>query len=106
MLALTLCGTPVFFAGDEIGMEQVAIPRERINDPFEMLVPGYDLNRDPERVPMRWDGSRHAGFTAGEPWLPLGDDVAGATSARWRRIARRSCGYTGACSRSAGARLH
>jgi alpha-glucosidase len=75
MLALTLRGTPFFFAGDELGMEQVPIPRERIDDPFEKLIPGYDLNRDPERSPMRWDSTRHGGFTAGEPWLPMGSDV-------------------------------
>jgi len=75
MLALTLRGTPFFYAGDELGMEMVPIPEDRIDDPFEKLVPGYDLNRDPERVPMRWDGSSNGGFTAGEPWLPLGPDV-------------------------------
>jgi len=76
MLALTLKGTPFFFAGDEIGMEQVPVPRDRIRDPFERLVPGYDLNRDPERSPMRWDAGRNGGFTAGEPWLPMGGDIA------------------------------
>jgi len=34
------------------------------------------LNRDPQRSPMRWDGMRAGGFTTGEPWLPMGDDVA------------------------------
>jgi alpha-glucosidase len=76
MLALTLRGTPFFFAGDEIGMELVPIPKDRIDDPFEKLVPGYDLNRDPERTPMRWDASEKGGFTTGEPWLPMGSDVA------------------------------
>ena len=72
MLALTLRGTPFFFAGDEIGMEMVPIPKESIDDPFEKLVPGFGLNRDPERVPMRWNGGDNGGFTSGEPWLPLG----------------------------------
>ena len=25
---------------------------------------------------MQWDGSLHAGFTVGEPWLPISDDYA------------------------------
>ena len=73
MLLLTLWGTPFLFAGDEIGMESVAVPPERVRDPFEKLVGGYGLNRDPERSPMRWDASEAGGFTTGEPWLPMGD---------------------------------
>ncbi len=76
MLFLTLRGTPFLFAGDELGMEQVPIPSDRITDPFEKLLPGYDLNRDPERTPMRWDGGMNAGFSEGEPWLPVGPGVA------------------------------
>jgi alpha-glucosidase len=76
MLLLTLRGTPFLFAGDELGLEPVSIPADRIRDPFEKLVGGYGLNRDPERSPMRWDSSRNGGFTTGEPWLPMGDDVA------------------------------
>jgi alpha-glucosidase len=71
MLALTLHGTPFFFAGDELGMERADIPKGAVHDPFEKLVPGYGLNRDPERVPMPWDATRHHGFTTGEPWLPM-----------------------------------
>jgi alpha-glucosidase len=76
MLLLTLKGTPFFFAGDELGLKQVPIPPDRVVDPFEKLVGGYGLNRDPERSPMRWDGSANGGFSAGEPWLPMGDDIA------------------------------
>jgi alpha-glucosidase len=75
MLLLTLRGTLFLFAGDELGMEQVDIPADRVQDPFEKLVPGYDLNRDPERSPMRWDGGFCAGFTSGTPWLPLGNGI-------------------------------
>jgi alpha-glucosidase len=71
MLCLTLYGTPFFFAGDELGMERADIPKEAVHDPFEKLVPGYGLNRDPERVPMPWDTTKHHGFTTGEPWLPM-----------------------------------
>ena len=32
------------------------------------------LGRDPVRTPMPWDGLANAGFTTGEPWLPLNPD--------------------------------
>src|SRR6185503_14487766 len=76
MMLLTLRGTPTLYYGDEIGMRDVPIPAERVRDPFEKNVPGLGLGRDPERTPMQWDGSGGAGFTTGEPWLPLADDVA------------------------------
>jgi alpha-glucosidase len=74
MLLLTLRGTPTMYYGDEIGMVNVPIPRERVQDPFEKNVPGIGVGRDPARTPMQWDASDGAGFTTGEPWLPLSDD--------------------------------
>jgi len=74
MLLLTLRGTPTCYYGDELGMLNVPIPRELIHDPPGKEHPGY--SRDPERTPMQWDGSAHAGFCAPEviPWLPVADD--------------------------------
>ncbi|NTU82194.1 MAG: DUF3459 domain-containing protein [Chloroflexales bacterium] len=74
MLLLTLRGTPTMYYGDEIGMEDVPIPPERVVDPEGLRSPGH--GRDPERAPMQWDGELGAGFTTGEPWLPLADDYA------------------------------
>jgi alpha-glucosidase len=74
MLLLTLRGTPTMYYGDEIGMCDVPIPRERVQDPFEKNVPGMGLGRDPERTPMQWDAGANAGFSAAEPWLPLAED--------------------------------
>ncbi len=82
MLLLTLRGTPTLYYGDELGMENVAIPHERVQDPWEKNEPGLGLGRDPSRTPMPWDGSRHAGFTTGEPWLPLSPDHATRNVAR------------------------
>src|SRR5919205_1184553 len=74
MLLLTLRGTPTLYQGEEIGMTDVPIPPERVQDPWERNVPGLGLGRDPARTPMPWDGRFGAGFTTGEPWLPLGAD--------------------------------
>ena len=74
MLLLTLRGTPTLYYGDEIGMKQVPIPAERVQDPFEKNVPGRGLGRDGARTPMQWDATAHAGFSQVEPWLPLADD--------------------------------
>lgn len=84
MMLLTLRGTPTLYYGDEIGMRDVAIPAERVRDPFEKRVPGLGLGRDPERTPMQWDASPGAGFTTGEPWLPLAPDAAAVNVAAQR----------------------
>jgi alpha-glucosidase len=76
VLLLTLRGTPTVYYGDEIGMHDVPIPPERVQDPFEKNVPGKGLGRDPERTPMQWSAEPNAGFTTGTPWLPVADDYA------------------------------
>ncbi len=68
MLLLTLRGTPTLYYGDELGLPDVAVPPGRVVD-----VAG----RDPERSPMPWTRTGpHAGFSTGEPWLPMADDAA------------------------------
>lgn len=71
MLLLTLRGTPTMYYGDEIGMDDVPIPKEHLHDPQEKNIPGMGLGRDPERTPMQWDDSKNAGFTTADPWLPI-----------------------------------
>jgi alpha-glucosidase len=74
MLLLTLRGTPTVYQGEEIGMHDVTIPPEAIQDPVERNLPGLGEGRDPERTPMQWDDSPHAGFSTAAPWLPVADD--------------------------------
>ncbi len=74
LLLLTLRGTPTLYYGDEIGMHDVPIPPERVRDNWEKNVPGLGLGRDPERTPMQWSRHENAGFSSGEPWLPLPAD--------------------------------
>jgi len=76
MLLLTLRGTPTLYYGDEIGMPQMAIAPECLQDPFEKNVPGLGFGRDGCRTPMQWDASPNAGFSCAPPWLPLADDYA------------------------------
>ncbi len=74
MLLFALPGTLTIYYGEEIGMTNVTIPPEQIRDPAEKCQPGLGLGRDPERTPMQWDRTFHAGFTTGMPWLPVGPD--------------------------------
>jgi alpha-glucosidase len=76
MLLLTLRGTPTLYNGEEIGMRDVPVPPELMHDPAELNEPGKGRSRDPHRTPMQWDASHAAGFTTGQPWLPVADDYA------------------------------
>jgi alpha-glucosidase len=88
MLLLTLRGTPTMYYGDEIGLGRVEIPRDRVQDPWEKNEPGLGIGRDPERTPMQWDASRHAGFSPVEPWLPLAPDYEHRNVGRLRHDTR------------------
>ncbi len=80
MLLLTLRGTPTCYYGDEIGMADVPIPPEMVQDPPAVNQPeiAHIVGRDPERTPMQWDTSPNAGFAAAgvRPWLPVAADFA------------------------------
>jgi alpha-glucosidase len=67
LMVLTLRGTPFLYYGEEIGMADGPVPADRVVD-----VAG----RDPERTPMPWSGEIGAGFTTGDPWLPIGPEAA------------------------------
>jgi alpha-glucosidase len=60
VLLLTLPGTPFLYAGEELGLEDAIVPRDRRVDPG---------GRDGCRAPIPWDASARHGW-AGEPWLP------------------------------------
>jgi alpha-glucosidase len=64
-------------------MENVPVPPEMVQDPFGKALPEY--GRDPARTPMQWDASPNAGFTEGEPWLPLEEHFARRNVASQRK---------------------
>ncbi len=76
VLLLTVRGTPFMYYGEEIGMEDVAIPAEESVDPPAARV-GPDFawwDRSRCRTPMPWSAGAGAGFTSGHPWLRIGSD--------------------------------
>jgi alpha-glucosidase len=74
-MLLTLRGTPFLYQGEEIGMRNVPVPEERMQDPLAWTL-HPKVSRDPERTPVQWEPGPGAGFTtAPEPWLPLGADA-------------------------------
>ncbi len=83
LMLLTLRGTPFLYYGEEIGMRDVPIPAAAIRDPVARNVhPAF--GRDPERTPMQWEPGPGAGFTSGEPWLPIAADADARNVARQR----------------------
>lgn len=70
-MLLTLRGTPIIYYGEEIGMPQSRVPRRRIRDPIGKKFWPLPVGRDGARTPMQWNAGRNAGFTDGEPWLPV-----------------------------------
>src|SRR3546814_19182876 len=74
MLLLTLRGTPTIYYGDDIGLFDVSIPYDQVQDPRELREPGLALGRDPVRTPMPWNAHPFAGLRPVSPWLPLNPD--------------------------------
>jgi alpha-glucosidase len=88
MLLMTLRGTPTLYYGDEIGLQQATILPEQVRDPFEKNVPGIGIGRDGCRTPMQWDGTKSAGFSDADPWLPVAGNFHDENVACFRKDKR------------------
>ena len=90
-LLMTLRGTPYVYQGDEIGMTNVKHNSIDFYDDVETRnawkaaeAEGKDMeqflkavhwqSRDNARTPMQWNASKQAGFTAGQPWIPVNEN--------------------------------
>jgi alpha-glucosidase len=102
MLLLTLRGTPTIYQGDELGMENVPIPAERVMDPWEKNVPGKGLGRDPVRTPIAWTGGEGAGFTTGNHGCPSTREPECGSTCR-KATLNRCCPCIARCSSCGGA---
>ena len=81
-------GTPYVYQGEELGMTNTRFDEigafrdiESLNhyaeataagdDPDAVLASLRTMSRDNARTPMQWDAGPQAGFTTGEPWIPV-----------------------------------
>lgn len=89
LLMAALPGSLYVYQGDELGLPEVDLPREVLEDPMHFRSGGVDPGRDGCRVPLPWRGTEAPfGFspagpgpdgTVPRPWLPQPADWAGLT---------------------------
>jgi alpha-glucosidase len=74
LLLCALRGSIILYQGEELGLPQVQVPFDRLQDPEAIANWPHTLSRDGARTPMPWSSTApNLGFSAGEPWLPLGE---------------------------------
>jgi alpha-glucosidase len=75
LLFVSLRGNVILWQGEELGLTQVDIPFEKLQDPEAIANWPLTLSRDGTRTPMPWQSDApHCAFSEAEPWLPIGDD--------------------------------
>lgn len=89
LLTAALPGSLYLYQGDELGLPEVELPREVLEDPMHFRSGGVDPGRDGCRVPLPWRGTEAPfGFspaapgpdgTVGRPWLPQPPEWAALT---------------------------
>ncbi|MDI1296293.1 MAG: alpha-amylase family glycosyl hydrolase, partial [bacterium] len=74
-LLVALRGNAILYQGEELGITQVDIPFDQLQDPEAIANWPLTLSRDGARTPLPWSvAASQAGFTNGIPWLPVGRD--------------------------------
>jgi alpha-glucosidase len=77
MLFACLRGNIILWQGEELGLTQVAIPFDLLQDPEAIANWPLGQSRDGARTPMPWVSEGvNCGFSDVAPWLPLGPDHA------------------------------
>lgn len=88
---LTMRGTPYYYNGDELGMDNIRFTRIEdyrdvsvLNEYQHLKNTGGDIpafleklkfsSRDNGRTPFQWDTTGNAGFTTGTPWIKVNPD--------------------------------
>jgi len=74
MLVAMLCslrGSVCLYQGEELGLAEAEVPFEALQDPYGITFWPNFKGRDGCRTPLPWTDAPLAGFTAGQPWLPI-----------------------------------
>ena len=91
-------GTPYIYQGEELGMTNAHfasigqyrdveslnyyhILQQQGKTPAEAMEIIQQRSRDNGRTPMQWDGTAHAGFTTGTPWIGVVDNYPAINAA-------------------------
>lgn len=88
-------GTPYIYQGEELGMSNARYPlletytdvetlnayndlviERKVLTDKEFMAAAIRFGRDNVRSPMQWNANKNAGFTTGQPWLPVCDNYA------------------------------
>lgn len=76
-MLLSFPGTICLYQGEELGQTETQLVFEELTDPPALRYWPEIKGRDGCRTPMVWDASQpHAGFTEGQPWLPVKEPQA------------------------------
>jgi len=70
-LICALRGSVCVFQGEELGLGEADVPYEALRDPYGIAFWPAFKGRDGCRTPMPWDSRDRAGFSSGQPWLPV-----------------------------------
>ena len=74
LLTHALPGGIYIYQGEELGLEDAALPDSARQDPVFFRTKGADKGRDGARVPIPWQANEKSyGFSTGKPWLPMPD---------------------------------
>jgi alpha-glucosidase len=74
-LLICLRGNVILWQGEELGLTQVDIPFEKLQDPEAIANWPLIQSRDGARTPFPWTGDApYCGFSTVPTWLPIGED--------------------------------
>jgi alpha-glucosidase len=98
LLQCALRGSIILYQGEELGLPQVEVPFDQLQDPEAIANWPHTLSRDGARTPMPWNsGGTNLGFSDAIPWLPMGASHTLLAVDLQERSSDSMLGFTRAC---------